>query len=206
MKYALTCGVNAAVKANVDSAVKRFYLKQTAKGKSPQDAEVAAARKLACVVWRILTSNERYVEEDKYLTARKMKRLSQTARRPLKHITQPGDVPYLIASLKTETDVLERYPQRMDGVSGRNGRCRRRSSSSTELASEVGGEVTVKASPLTDFHGRGRWNDSGKPSRYTTQNSTTQPASEKHTTTNLTEASTGKPMQKSTNPSCPTCQ
>jgi transposase len=92
LKYALTCGVNAAVNTNKFSAVKSFYLKQTAKGKSPQDAEVAAARKLACIVWRILTSKQRYVEEDKYLTARKMRRLSQTARRPLKHATKPEDV------------------------------------------------------------------------------------------------------------------
>jgi transposase len=138
LKYALTCGVNAAVKTNVDSAVKRFYVKQITKGKSPQDAEVAAARKLACIVWRILTSNERYIEEDKYLTARKMKRLSQTARRPLKHTTQPADVPSLIASLKTETDVLERYPRQMDGIPAHNGRCRRRNSSSNELASQTG--------------------------------------------------------------------
>jgi hypothetical protein len=57
---------NAAVNTNKFSAVKKFYLKQIAKGKSPQDAEVAAARKLACIVWRILTSKQRYVEEDKY--------------------------------------------------------------------------------------------------------------------------------------------
>jgi transposase len=52
LKYALTCGANAAARARTDSAVKRFYLKQIAKGKSPQDAQVAAARKLACTVWR----------------------------------------------------------------------------------------------------------------------------------------------------------
>jgi transposase len=119
LKYALTCGVNAAVRAKTGCAVKRFYLKQIGKGKSPQDAEVAAARKLACIVWRILTSKQRYIEEDRYLTARKMKSLSQTARRTLKHTTKPEDVSTLIANLKSETDVLERYrtsePARVEG-------------------------------------------------------------------------------------------
>ena len=117
LKYALTCGVNAAVNANTHSAVKRFYLRHLAKGKSPQDAEVAAARKLACIVWKILTSKQRYVEEDRYLTARKMRRVSQIARRSLKHTTKPEDVSTLITSLKSETDVLQRYSEKMHAMS-----------------------------------------------------------------------------------------
>ena len=140
LKYALTCGVNAAVNTNTGSAVKRFYLKQIGKGKSPQDAEVAAARKLACIVWKILTGKQRYVEEDKYLTIRKMRRLSQTVRRPLKNATRPEDVSILIASLKSETDVLERYPEEIKGISEYNGRRSRRGSPS-ERASEAEGAV-----------------------------------------------------------------
>ena len=101
LKYALTCGVNAAARASTDSAVKRFYLKQIAKGKSPRTQQVAAARKLACIVWKILTSKQRYVEEDRYLTARKMSRLSQIAGRSLEHTTRPEDVPTLVGDLRS---------------------------------------------------------------------------------------------------------
>lgn len=139
LKYALTCGVNAAARARTDSAVKRFYLKQIAKGKSPQDAQVAAARKLACIVWKILTSKRRYVEEDKYLTSRKMSRLSQIARRPLEHTTKPEDVPTLIGDLKSEAGALERYPEEMERVLGH--RRRRGRKSSRERMSEAGGVV-----------------------------------------------------------------
>jgi transposase len=139
LKYALTCGVNAAARARTDSAVKRFYLKQIAKGKSPQDAQVAAARKLACIVWKILTSKQRYVEEDKYLTAKKMSRVSQIARRSLEHTTKPEDVSTLVGNLKSETDVLERYPEGMHRVSGHRRRGGKSNPSSSRRASEAGG-------------------------------------------------------------------
>jgi transposase len=113
LKYALTCGVRGAVAANADSGVKRFYLKQLKKGKNPQDSEVAAARKLACIVWKILTFKQRYVEEDKYLTARKMKRLSYTANRIPLHVTRTEDVPNLISELRNKTDILGRYTKDM---------------------------------------------------------------------------------------------
>ena len=140
LKYALTCGVNAAARARADSAVKRFYLKQIRKGKSPQDAQVAAARKLACIVWKILTSKERYIEEDRYLTSRKMTRLSQIAGRSLEHTTRPEDVPTLINDLRSETGVLEECPKEMHREVGRRGR-RGRSKSSIGRASEAGGVV-----------------------------------------------------------------
>jgi transposase len=139
LKYALTCGVNAAARTRTDSAVKRFYLKQISKGKSPQDAQVAAARKLACIVWKILTSKERYVEEDKYLTSRKMNRLSQIAKRPLEHTTKLEDIPTLIGDLKSGTGVLEKYSEEMDRTPGH--RRRRGSNSSRRRTSEAGGAV-----------------------------------------------------------------
>ena len=141
LKYALTCGVHGAVRANAGSAVKRFYLKQIAKGKSPQDAEVAAARKLACIIWKILTSKQRYVEEDRYLTAKKMRRLSQIAGRSLGHTTRPEDVPTLVGNLRSRAEVLERCPEGTRRASGHRGR-RDRSKSSRERASEVGGVAT----------------------------------------------------------------
>jgi hypothetical protein len=120
--------------------VKRFYLRQIAKGKSPQDAQVAAARKLACIVWKILTSKERYVEEDRYLTSRKMSRLSQIAKRPLEHKTKPEDVSTLVGDLKSGTDVLEKYPEEMDRIPGHRRR-RGRSNSSRRRTPEAGGVV-----------------------------------------------------------------
>ena len=59
-------------------------------------SQLLAARKLACIAWKILTSKQRYLEEERYLTAREMKSVTQTAKRPLR------------ASLKSEKDVLER--------------------------------------------------------------------------------------------------
>ncbi len=47
-----------------DTAVKRFYIRQVDRGKAAQDAGVAAARKLACIVWKTLTSKQPYVEEN----------------------------------------------------------------------------------------------------------------------------------------------
>jgi transposase len=113
LKYALTAAVRGAASAKADSAVKRFYLKQLARGKSPQEAQVAAARKLSWIVWRILTTKQRYLEEDEYLTARKTRVLSRAARRSLDHTSVPGDVPALVSDLKSHADTLERYPREM---------------------------------------------------------------------------------------------
>ena len=112
LKYALTCAVSGAVKSNADSTVKKFYLKLVNKrGMDPQKAEVAAARKLACVVWRMLTSKQRYVDENKYLSARKMKEVSKKARREVRYATQPESVLELIKNLTSKADVLESYPE-----------------------------------------------------------------------------------------------
>jgi transposase len=129
LKYALTCAVRGAVSSKTDTAVKRLYLKQVRRGKSEQGAEVNAARKLACIVWKILTSRKRYAEEDRYLTARKTYRASLAANRSLAHATKPGDIPTLIKELTPKTQVLEMYA---GGVHRRKSRhaTRKRSSSS----------------------------------------------------------------------------
>jgi transposase len=141
LKYALACGVIGAVRAKTDSAVKRFYLKQIARGKSRQDAEVAAARKLACTVWKILTSKQRYVDEDTYFMARKMKRLSQTAGRSLEHATRPEDVPMLIDDLRSaERNAPADRPDEAHRVKGRQGG-RQRSKASIGRVSNARGVV-----------------------------------------------------------------
>lgn len=117
LKYALTCAVRGAVKAKANSAVKRFYMKQMKRGVAPQKAEVAAARKLACIVWKMLTSKRRYVEEDAYLTGRKARGIAAKARRgDVPNAAKPGDVAALAKSLMSNADVLERYPEDMDGM------------------------------------------------------------------------------------------
>jgi transposase len=132
LKYALTCAVQGAVKARAPSGVKRIYLRLVRRGKDAQQAEVAAARKLACVVWKMLTTKERYVEEAKYLTARKMTETSYKARRRvLSNVATPERVTTLIRDLTAHTDVLERYPEEMRrGMLGHH-RGRRSSSSSS---------------------------------------------------------------------------
>lgn len=112
LKYALTCAVRGAVKAGASTAVKRFYLKQVRKGKAPQDAEVAAARKLACIIWRVLTSRRSYVEEDRYLTARKRRETFRKARAIIPEAAKPEQIPKLIEELKSGANILEQYPER----------------------------------------------------------------------------------------------
>lgn len=112
LKYALTCAVRGAVSANANTAVKRFYLKMIAKGRAPQEAEVAAARKLSWIVWRMLTSKQRYVEEDTSLTSRKARAMSSKARRDLPNRVHPEDIRELAESLTSKADVLGRYPER----------------------------------------------------------------------------------------------
>ncbi len=111
LKYALTCAVRGAVKAKANTAVKRFYLKMVAKGRAPQEAEVAAARKLSWIVWRMLTSRQRYVEEDRYLTQRKVRAMELKARRDLPNTVRPENIHELAESLTSQADVIGRYPE-----------------------------------------------------------------------------------------------
>ncbi|MGA2877233.1 MAG: IS110 family transposase, partial [Nitrososphaerales archaeon] len=129
LKYALTCAARGAVNTRTDSAVKKIYLKQIKRGKSAQEAQVAAARKLACIVWKMLTSKQRYVEEDKYLTARKMKQASSNARRVIKDAVLPESVPELAKSLSSHVGVLEQYPEGMDHMLGRHHRGKKKAQS-----------------------------------------------------------------------------
>ena len=119
LKYALTCAVSGAVKSNADSTVKRFYLKLANKrGMDPQKAQVAAARKLACIVWKMLTSKQRYVDENKYLSARKMREVSKKASRVVRNAAQPESIPELAKNLTSRADLLQSYPEDLDRMLG----------------------------------------------------------------------------------------
>jgi len=114
LKYAFTCAVRGAVSAEKNSAVKRFYLKHSKKI-GAQKAEVAAARKMACIVWKVLRTQQLYREEDKRLTARKRRILSWKAKRRL---SGPGDIRELVTALVGDVAVLERYPVGFNEVFG----------------------------------------------------------------------------------------
>ncbi len=131
LKYALTCAVSGAVKAKTDSAVKRVYLKHIKRGKAPQEAQVDAARKLACIVWKMLTFKQRYVEEDKYLTAKKMRQTSFNAQRVIKDAILPESVPELAKSLSSDVSVLEQYSTNLDRMLGRHNRRKKENSRQT---------------------------------------------------------------------------
>ena len=133
LKYALTVAVRAAVRAKKDSAVKRMYLRQIKRGKAPQEAQVDAARKLACIIWKIMTSKQRYVEEDKYLTATKVRQTSYNAKRVIKDAIMPEDIPELAKSLSSDIEVLEQYSTGLDRMLGRHNRGRKKPSDRSDL-------------------------------------------------------------------------
>lgn len=111
LKYALTCAVSGATKSVKDTSVKRFYQKMIRKGAPAQKAQVAAARKMSWIVWKVLSSGQPYEEEDVYLTQRKMKAVSSKASKPLPADVMPAKVQELATSLIKDTDVLEMYPE-----------------------------------------------------------------------------------------------
>ena len=110
LKYAFTCAVRGAVSAEKNSAVKRFYLRHSKKI-GAQKAEVAAARKMACIVWKVLRTQQPYREEDKCLTARKMMRLSWKAKRQNSY---PIDIRRLGEALVGDVAILQKYPVGFD--------------------------------------------------------------------------------------------
>jgi uncharacterized protein with ATP-grasp and redox domains len=114
LKSALTCAVRGAVSAEKNSAVKRFYLKHSRR-MGAQKAEVAAARKMACIVWKVLTTQQPYREEDKRLTARKRRSLPWKAKR---QDSDPSDLRQLATALLGDVTVLERYPVDYNGNFG----------------------------------------------------------------------------------------
>lgn len=111
LKYALTCAVAGAVRAGRKSAVKCFYLKHC-KRMGGQKAEVAAARKMTCVVWKVLSIHQPYREMDERLTARKRRVLAWKAKREERVL--PNNIHQLAETLQGEIAVLEKYPVDFD--------------------------------------------------------------------------------------------
>ncbi len=84
-----------------------------------QEAEVAAARKLDCIVWQVLSSKQSYVEEDRYLTAKKMKSVRYKAKRSLPCSDEDRtSVSSLLKDVSSYADIILIYSSDMKGLSG----------------------------------------------------------------------------------------
>jgi transposase len=81
LKAALTIAARGAASAKSNNSIKKRYIKMLRKRKAPQDAEVIAAKKVAYIVWSIMTNRRPYIEEDRYLTTRKQEKLKQMQNR-----------------------------------------------------------------------------------------------------------------------------
>lgn len=106
LKYFLTNAVQGMLRANKNTAVKKFYHKKEKQIGVPK-AQVAAARKIACVVWWVLANKKAYTEQDPSLTARKYGKMKTKAAMIEKEVTQ-DDIKKLIAEINKKRDVLER--------------------------------------------------------------------------------------------------
>lgn len=120
LKYALTCAVRGAILANKNSSIKLFYRKISKKGVSPQKAQIAAARKMACIVWKVLRSKQPYTEQDDHMTKRKMKIMSSKAMRIIPTSVMPSKVSELVRNLVDDIDVLGKYHEHSDYIIGKD--------------------------------------------------------------------------------------
>jgi hypothetical protein len=106
LKYFLTNAVQGILKTKKNTAIKIFYRKKEKQIGAPK-AQVAAARKLASVVWWVLTNKKPYVDEDPVLTKRKHKNMNAKAIKAEKEISQE-DIKKLIGEIEQKRDVLDR--------------------------------------------------------------------------------------------------
>ncbi len=108
LKYFLCCGVQGSLRAKNPSKVARFY-KKKAKQIGAGKAEVAAARMLAGIIWRMLTDGAPYKEEDEALTARKKKRMERRAK-ALANPVSVDDLKKRADELIRKEETLRRLP------------------------------------------------------------------------------------------------
>jgi transposase len=119
LKYALTCAVRGSVHTKGSSSVKAFYLKLLKKGAPMQRAEVAAARKMACIVWGVLSAKEPYVEEMKALTERKARKVALEAGREVPDAeSNRSNIANLVNDISKDADTLARYSKDMEEIMG----------------------------------------------------------------------------------------
>ncbi len=78
LKRFLCIAVQGMLRSKQDTTIKRFYTKK-AKSIGAAKAHVAAARKLACAIWYMLSHNEAYRDADTELSERKLTKMEHTA-------------------------------------------------------------------------------------------------------------------------------
>lgn len=106
LKYFLCNAVQGATRASKPNSIAKFYKKkskQIGQGK----AQVAAARKLAGILWTILMTKTPYVEENPALTQRKLARMELKARAPEHHVTTE-ELNELASNISAKEQVLKR--------------------------------------------------------------------------------------------------
>ncbi len=106
LKSFLCTAVRGMIRASQSTAVTEFYRKK-AKTRPRQQAQVAAARKLSAEVWKILTFEVPYREEDADLTQRKEERMLKIAEGSAP-MTSPEELEQLADRLSGKANVLER--------------------------------------------------------------------------------------------------
>ncbi len=106
LKSFLCTTVKCMLKAGQETAVTRFY-KKKAKSQPAQKATVDAARKLSAEIWKMLTFEIPYAEEDAALTERKEKRMNKIAEELAPGIS-PEEMEALAERLSGKAEVLER--------------------------------------------------------------------------------------------------
>ena len=108
LKSLLCTAVQGMLKSAKETAIARFYWKKE-KSIGAAKAQVAAARKLACVVWAMLTSGKPYVEEDRDLTARKKMTMDKHAMKAAAFSEQ--ELLDITELLCTKTEILNRLKE-----------------------------------------------------------------------------------------------
>ncbi len=107
LKFFLALAVQGTLRAKHSNAVAQFYRKKAKQLGRPK-ALVAATRKMAGVVWAVLTRSEPYAEEDPRLTLRKAEDLAIKAHRPLPPATSAEELRTLASELGSKKELLDR--------------------------------------------------------------------------------------------------
>jgi transposase len=106
LKYFLCNAVQGAIRASKPNSIAKFY-KKKAKQIGHGKAQVAAARKLAGILWTILMTETPYIEENPALTQRKMARMELKAKAPIHHVTTE-ELNELASNISAKEQVLKR--------------------------------------------------------------------------------------------------
>lgn len=106
MKYFLLCAINGMLHCRDETSIAKFYRRKERQIGGAK-ARVAAGRKLARVVWKILTTEQPFAEQQQRLTDAKTARMAKKARRPRAPVTAE-ELASLADDLGNRQGVLDR--------------------------------------------------------------------------------------------------